>query len=197
MSNGFLIEKFGDRGSIVFMDHSFQEIRDILKQNAIQLEKLILSQKNLEKSQAKTDQQIKEISKSFNGFTRNQGSMIENLFFESLRNDMMLNGVIYDDIFLNLEAQRKELGLNQEFDIILKNGSDIAIIETKSIPALDDLEQLENMVKNYKIFFKEHKDYKIKGFLASLHKFNSHFKKQAHKKGFKLLNLKGKKVEVI
>ena len=106
----------------------FQEIRDILKENAIQLQKLEQLQaineinsekeyKELRESQEKltknidrleiqtekTSKEIDKISKFFNGFTRNQGSMIKN-------------------------------------------------------------------------FFKEHKNYTIKGFLASLQKFNLHFK---------------------
>ena len=148
-------------------------------------------------TQAEASQQIKEISKSFHGFTDNQGSMIENLFFESLKGDMFLDDISYYDITLNLEIENKKINLNQEFDIILKNGSDIAIIETKSKPKLNDLEQLQNIIKNYKNLFKEHKNYKIKGFLASLYKFDPHFKKQAQKKGLKLLNLKGDKVQVL
>ena len=73
---------------------SFQDIREILKELAL--------------SQAKTYQKIKEMSKSFQGFTDNQGSMIENLFFESLKGDMLLDDISYYDITFNLEIENKK-----------------------------------------------------------------------------------------
>ena len=186
---------------------TLEEVKLILKELAISQAKNEKEIKELRKSQTETDKQIKQTSLevdrvtkqvenlkiSFTGFTNNQGSMIENIFFNSIEKNMNLDNIQYTESILNLNIKKKEINLNQEFDIVLKNGSHIALIETKSKPRLSDIKQLETIIENYKILFKEHKNYTIQGYLASLGKFNKNFKQQAQKKGLKLLNLSGDK----
>ena len=232
------------------MDNSFQEIRDILKENAIQLEKLAVSQKNLEISQEKTDkkfeelavfqkqtsqeirelkdfqkqtdkkfeelavfqkqtsqeirelkdfqkqttQNIDKLSKNFGSFTNNQGDIIEILFFNALKEDLTLDNVKYE--FISLNEERISENTEQEFDIILVNSNQIAIIEVKGKAHENDIEKLDEIVKNYRLLFPEYKTYKLQSYLGSLH-FNKKIKEDIKETNHKLLLLKGNTIQVL
>ena len=198
------------------MDNSFQEIRNILKENAIQLEKLAVSQtkneiefseykkqsekkfQKLAESQEKTDKQIKEISKELGGIGNSLGDSLEYSFFTALRENLKLEHTKYDKIYKNLKNKYVLDGENnqQEFDIVLENGKTIAIIEVKSKPDVNDLEDLERIKKAYKPCFPMDKDKEIKIYLGS-NNYSDDIVNKANKKNIKLLTLKNDIVEVL
>ena len=163
------------------------EIREIRKENA-------QFQKETIEFQNKTTKNIDKLSKEFGAFTNNQGDIVEILFFNTLKETLTLNGVKYDSIALNVERETPKT--EQEFDIVLVNSNQVAIVEVKGKAHLKDIEKLDKIVTHYKILFPEHKSYKIQSYLGSLH-FTKKIKEEAKESKHKLLLLKGNAIEVL
>ncbi len=76
----------------------------------------------------KTDKTLKRVTKLVGNISNNQGDIAEEFFYNSLASNPKLAGINYDYIDKNVTRQRKNL--RDEYDILLVNGKDIAIIET-------------------------------------------------------------------
>ena len=71
---------------------------------------------------------LKILSKNINGFLGNYGEAIEEHFYRSLSEVMMLGGIRFDEI-----RRRERYDDNSiEFDILLRNGESVGIIEVKA-----------------------------------------------------------------
>ncbi|MFZ2968019.1 MAG: hypothetical protein WA080_03055 [Sulfuricurvum sp.] len=124
-----------------------QELKDLVTSLAI--------------SQAKTDEQLKElkasnqrmemlleniannqgdITEEFFYNANDQGDVAEEFFYNSLEEKKDLAGIHYDFIDKNWKSSTKTL--RDEFDIVMVNGKDIAIIEVKYKAHEKDLEKL-------------------------------------------------------
>ena len=196
----------------------FQEIRDILKEVALaqasnekgfkelretQAKSEAKSEKEFEKlrvSQAKTEKEIrittktlKKVSKMFGNSERNKGLIIEDIFYNSLNSNKVLNNIKYDYIVKNLELKigKEKKG---EIDIVLLNGSYIALIEIKSIANIKDFEQIDNYIESYKKIYPYEKR-KVFIYYGSFC-FDKSIKEQAKQKGYGLLSLNNKTIQI-
>jgi len=70
----------------------------------------------------------------------NQGDVAEAFFYNSLKADQDLAGIHYDSIEKNVTKSTN--GIEDEFDIVMINGSDVAMIEVKYKAHEKDLEKL-------------------------------------------------------
>ena len=98
-------------------------------------------------SQAKTDEQMKcneakltKMGVLLGNISNNQGDVAEEFFYNSLEDKKDLAGIHYDFIDKNWKSSTKTL--RDEFDIVMVNGKDIAIIEVKYKAHEKDLEKL-------------------------------------------------------
>ena len=110
-----------------------QELKDLVASLAI--------------SQAKTDEQMKrndakltKLGVLVGNIGNNQGDVAEEFFYNSLEDKKDLAGIHYDFIDKNWKSSTKTL--RDEFDIVMVNGKDIAIIEVKYKAHEKDLEKL-------------------------------------------------------
>ena len=85
----------------------------------------------LKLSQQKTDEQIKETSKGLKklqklvgNISNNQGDVAEEFFYNSLKAKPSIAGINYD--FIEPNAHRSRNGTEDEYDILLVNGKDVA-----------------------------------------------------------------------
>jgi len=119
----------------------------------------------------------------------------EEFFYNSLKDDPSLAGINYD--FIEANAHRKKDKTEDEYDILLVNGKDIAIIETKYKAHTKDVEKLINIkYKNFKKLYPEYKDYNHHLGLASF-KMNEEVKNLALENNVMLLQRKGKIMKTI
>jgi len=81
----------------------------------------------LEESQEKSDRRLDKVTKMLGNMGNNQGDVAEEFFYNSLESKPNLAGINYDFIDKNITRSKK--GLRDEFDIVLVNGADIAIID--------------------------------------------------------------------
>nr|MBL0711406.1 hypothetical protein [Colwellia sp.] len=112
----------------------------------------------LEASQEKSDRRLDKLGKLVGNIANNQGDIAEEFFYNSLKAKPSLGGINYD--FIEPNAHRSKNNIEDEYDILLVNGNDIAIIETKYKAHISDIEKLINKkYTNFKKLYPEYKDY--------------------------------------
>jgi phage anti-repressor protein len=171
-----------------------------------QLAQAILELKNsnlrLEASQEKTDKQMKETDRKLKSMgihlgniSNNQGDIAEEFFYNSMKEKPSLAGIDYD--FIDKNVTRSKNKIEDEYDILLVNGKDVAIIETKYKAHTSDVERLINKkYENFKKLYPEYKDYTHHLGLASFN-MNEDVKEMASKNNVILIQRKGDLIETI
>jgi len=160
---------------------------------------LELKQSNLrlEASQEKSDRRLDKVAKLVGNISNNQGDIAEEFFYNSLAHQPSLAGINYDFVDKNVTRHSKSANIQDEFDIVLINGKDVAIIETKYKAHTADIEKLINKkYTNFKKLYPEYKNYTHHLGLASFN-MNEDVKELATVKGVILLQRKGDIVETI
>jgi predicted AAA+ superfamily ATPase len=162
-----------------------QELKDLVASLAVKSDKLDMQL-------AKTDAKLDRIANMVGGISSNQGDVAEEFFYNSLRREPVIGGVRFDRVQANTLAGSK--GKEKEFDIVLVNGSSVALIEVKFKAHLADLEQAEKQVAQYRDIFPEHKNYTIYSGIAAF-SVPPDVVDEAHKKGLFVLKQVGELVE--
>jgi hypothetical protein len=149
----------------------------------------------LKASQEKSDRRLDKVAKMLGNIGNNQGDVAEEFFYNSLKTKPTLVGIDYD--FIEPNAHRSKNNIEDEFDMLLINGKDIAIIETKYKAHIRDIEKLINQkYTNFKKLYPEYKDYTHHLGLASFN-INEDVKEEAEKNNVILLQRKGDIIETI
>jgi Holliday junction resolvase-like predicted endonuclease len=142
---------------------------------------------------AKTDRKLKKIGEMVGTFGRNLGEITEEFFFNSLKATQRLGGIHYDSIDKNVT--RSSGKLEDEFDIVMINGQDVAIIEVKYKAHEADLKKLVTKKQaNFKTLFPIYKDYRHHLVLATFSIYDE-LKEDALSKGVTVLQRKGDVIE--
>ncbi|GMO15590.1 MAG: hypothetical protein Ta2A_25780 [Treponemataceae bacterium] len=156
--------------------------------------------RGIRESQRKTDEQIRKthteiekISKLFGGHERNTGAVTEEYFADALTKKMTFAGMTFDTIARNVNLCRGKL--QDEFDIVMYNGSSIALIEAKYKAHENDLAKLvTSKVQNFRTLFPHYANYKIYLGLASMAFYDDLISK-AKELGVGILKRHGKTIE--
>lgn len=172
------------------------ELREDIKETSREVKKtseaLKKSKEETDKQLKETDRKLKSVGVQLGNIGANQGDIAEEFFVNSLSN-LKVCGIQYDELHKNMHKRvRKNEG---EFDIVLINGVDIAIIETKYKAHEDDLEDLiENKHKKFKELYPEYNDYNHHLGLASFY-MSDELKTRALKNNVFVLQRKGELIE--
>lgn len=141
----------------------------------------------------RTDEKLERISIMLGNIGQNQGSVAEEFFYNSLKGNQTLAGVHYD--FIDKNVSRTSNGISDEYDMILVNGQDVAIIEVKYKAHEEDLTKLlTKKYNNFKKLFPAYKDYRHHLVLATFYLYNE-LKEQALQNNVIVLQRKGDIVE--
>jgi Holliday junction resolvase-like predicted endonuclease len=144
-------------------------------------------------AQDKTDKKLDKITEMIGAFGRNLGEITEEFFFNSLKATQELGGIHYDFIDKNLTRSMGKLV--DEFDIVMVNGKDVAIIEVKYKAHEADLKKLlTKKYENFKQLFPMYKDYTHHLVLATFSIYEE-LKQEALSKGVTVLQRKGDVIE--
>jgi hypothetical protein len=98
-------------------DKKFAETRKLIEENQKEIAELRIA--------------TKEVNAAVSGIGKSNGLVAEEMIYNALEKDMTFAGVEFDDIRPNMGYKSKKLNLKAEFDIVLTNGTMLAIIETK------------------------------------------------------------------
>ena len=181
------------------VDRISDNLNKHIKENAIRMEETDRQMKETDIRMKETDIQMKEtdrklksVGAQLGNIGANQGDIAEEFFVNSL-SDLKVCGIQYDELHKNMHKRiRKNEG---EFDIVLINGVDIAIIETKYKAHEDDLEDLiESKHKKFKELYPEYNNYNHHLGLASFY-ISDELKNKALKNNIFVLQRKGDLIE--
>jgi hypothetical protein len=152
-------------------------------------EQMKRSDEKLEKMFAKTDEKLARMGITLGNISNNQGSVAEEFFYNSLAHTQTLAGIHYD--FVDKNLTRSAGGIQDEFDIVMVNGKDIAIIEVKYKAHEADLTKLlTKKYNNFKKLFPMYKDYSHHLVLATFSLYED-LKEKALAQGVTVLQRKG------
>ena len=156
---------------------------------------LKISQEKTDEQLNKTDERLNKVAKLVGNISNNQGDIAEEFFYNSLKAKPSMAGIDYD--FIEPNAHRSRNDIEDEYDILLVNGKDVAIIETKYKAHTKDIEKLVNKkYNNFKKLYPEYKDYNHHLGLASFN-MNKDVKESASQNNVILLQRKGELIETI
>jgi hypothetical protein len=140
----------------------------------------------------KTDRKFKTMQDMLDGISKNQGSVAEEFFFNSLNAKPVIGDIKFDRVTPHLIVGRK--GKQSEYDVVMVNGASVGIVEIKYKAHLNDLQQVHEQVKRFKRDCPEFKGYAIYGGIAGLSVPND-VSKAAKEQGLFVLKRKGEHLE--
>jgi hypothetical protein len=185
-----------------------QELKDLVASLAVESRKTDEQMKILQLSQNKTDEQMrktdikldkllashKQLGKMVGGISNSQGDVAEEFFINSIGSNQNIGGIQYDMMYSNL-SKKVANQIEDEFDIVLVNGKDVAIIEIKYKLHQKDIDRLLNKkLVNFKKIYPEYKDYNHHLGLASF-KIHNELKQEALDNNIMVLQRKGDIIE--
>jgi len=160
------------------------------KTDRILSEKLDKTDRILSEKFAETDRMIKNLSKQLGGMGNSNGDMAEAYFINSFTKKMYFAGQNYDSISSNLSKKVRTLNLQDEYDLVLYNGTSVVIIEIKYKADSDDIESLLKKAHTFKKLFPEYVNYELYLGLAGF-SMNKKVEKEALKKGIAVIKQVG------
>ncbi len=135
---------------------SIRELDVYLKESSqnfdLRIQKISETVAGISNSGSEFDQRIKKISETVGGMSNNDGAVAEEFFWNALKNRKELNGITID--YSDKNIHRKKANVEDEFDILLWNGSSVIIVETKWKVHPKDIEKLKSKkIPNFRNLF--------------------------------------------
>ena len=169
-------------------DKRLQETDKLLAKTSARIDKVIA---RVDKVAAKVD----KVAIMYGGMANNQGAVAEEFYFNTLKDNPVLQNMHFDITYKNVTAQRA--GIEDEYDILLINGTAIYIIEVKyNVHAKDIKKLIDKKAKNFRVLFPEYTDYEHHLGLACFH-IDDDTKEQALAAGVNILQRKGTVIEAV
>jgi len=163
---------------------------ELMKRNAEETKR---TNEEVSAQMKRTDEKLERIGIKMGNISNNQGSVAEEFFYNSLAHTQMLAGIHYD--FVDKNWKNRVATIEDEFDIVMVNGKDIAIIEVKYKAHESDLEKLlTKKYENFKTLFPMYKDYNHHLVLATFSLYDD-LKEKALANGVTVLQRKGDTIE--
>ena len=141
----------------------------------------------LDKLFAQTREQI-------GGISRSNGEFCEEYFINCFKENPTFMEEKYDRVIEYLRPD--PVVIDDEYDLVLRNGSSIVLIEMKYKAAMTDVGKMFSKLKSYRANYPMFNNYKIYLCLASF-RFPKNIRKKADKEGIVLIQQKGDKNEVV
>ena len=178
------------RKAIAETNRGIAELKESQKKTDARIDRLAARQEKTEAQIAETTASIKRLGERYGGLSNNVGRASEELFFNILNDNPVLNGIRFNRPQRNWH---NEVGkIKDEYDIVMKNDDyAIFILEVKFKATNADVEKLlTTKQKNFNILFPEYKDYDQHWGLAATI-IDEDLRKMAVNNGLTVLQYKG------
>ena len=167
-------------------------------QNAARIvEENVRSQKETERimkeRSAEIDRKFKELHQEISGIGKSNGEFAEEYFENVFAQNKTFANMHFDEMLVNKHFNDRKR--EDEYDIILINNKNVAIVETKYNARATDIEKVIKKAESFRYWFPEHKKHKIYLGLASLH-FTKDILDKAKENGIAIIRQKGDKTIV-
>ena len=126
-------------------------------------------EKNLKESNQAFDRRMTKLDELVGGVSRNQGLFSEEYFINSLdKSDKAFFGEHFEKLIANYSYHFKSTQKKGEFDIVLINGTSVAIIEIKFKARKNDVQNLIKKVPDFREEFPNYQSHRIYLGLAAM-----------------------------
>lgn len=143
----------------------------------------------------KTEKMIEANRREIGGITHSNGEVAESYFINSFKKNPHFAGQDFQFLYDKKSCYSKELELQDEYDLILTNGSSIVIIEIKYKARKDDVEQVLKKAESFRKLLPTYKDFVVYLGLAGLHVYQN-AENEAKKQGVAIIKQVGKTMMV-
>ena len=168
-----------------------RETDRIVKETASQMQETASQMKETDRQMKETDLKIARLSKQIGGIDNNIGYHAEQFFQDVFTDKKVFGGIEYDDIILNIKHNEEA-----EFDIFLKNGNSVALIEIKNRIHPDFVKKLaEERIDKFRKYFPMYKGYDIYLGIAGF-SFSEAVLEEAKKYGVGIIRQVGESIEI-
>jgi hypothetical protein len=148
---------------------------------------------------AKNDEKFADMREELGNIGHNNGLVAEEIVFHSLEKDRFFAGIQFDFIERGIErsgALPDGKKVKGEYDVVLYNGSSVAIIEVKQRVGIEALTRLTTVqLPRFRQIFPEYKDFKMYLGLGGM-SFEKGIAEMAREQGIATLMLSGNAVEI-
>jgi hypothetical protein len=159
-----------------------------------------IARKENEAAEMELKKKFKSMNTDIAGITKGQGQLAETIFFEHLDNSQRFAGLYFDTVDSNQKRRANApdgIRIGGQFDIIMKNGTAVALIEVKHKAEQSDvIDLVTRKIRNFQILFPEYSNHKIYLGLAALI-FDQKAEEEIQKHNVGMLKLNGEMVEVV
>jgi hypothetical protein len=151
-----------------YQNATFENVWAGLMENREQMKETDRLMQETDRKMEESGRRIDKLYELMGSWNDNLGSFAEEYFYNSFeKGQQNFFGEKFDEIEKNLKPRRKQ-NIEDEYDIVMSNGSSVAIVEIKFKAHLNDLVRIKKKATTYRILCPEHKDYKIYLGIASL-----------------------------
>jgi seryl-tRNA synthetase len=179
-----------------------QELKDLVASLAIskaqtdeQLRETDKQMQETNKEMQELQRVLKKVSQMVGNISNNQGDVAEEFFYNSLTANPTLNGISYDLTYKNVTARQGNT--EDEYDVLMINGKDVAIVEIKYKAHTNDVARFVNKkYPNFKKLYPEYSHYNHHLALASFY-ISDDVKNEALQNNIMVLQRKGDIIETI
>ncbi len=173
---------------------TLEEIKQILKENALAMVELRKSQQETSEQIKKTDAKLKEVGRQLGDIGHSSGDAAEEFFYNALAKNKFLGSVPFDEISKNIKAKKHRL--EDEYDIFMENGSSVGIIEVKHKVRKEHITNLlDKKAENFRILFPDYANYKLFIGIAGM-AFDYKTEEYATENGIAILKQNGDLVQI-
>jgi len=145
-----------------------KETDSLLKETDSLLKETARRQNETDRQLKLTDRIVKENALLINGISRNNGAAAEEYFYNALQHgNKKMFGEEFDDVFRG-EKRKTIKGFEDEYDIMLFNGSAVCIVEVKYKADSNDVLQVLRKEQTFRRNFPEHNKKKLYLAMASM-----------------------------
>jgi hypothetical protein len=152
------------------------------------------NQQDFMKRMDRLDALFAQTREQIGGISKSNGEFCEEYFINSFKENPTLFGERFDRVMPYLYPD--PMVINDEYDLVLRNGSTIALIEMKYKANINDVGKMFSKLHSYRINYPMFKDYKVYLCLASF-RFPKPVRLKAAKEGIVLIEQRGERIEVI
>jgi len=148
----------------------FEEIRQMQKRTGLQMEETDRKIRQMQETDCqykerraesdKYERRMKKMEEMMGSWQNNHGSFAEEYFFNAFADDEMnFFGERFYEISKNLKPKKGKL--EDDYDIVMYNGTSVAIVEIKYKAHENDIPLVLDKVRTFRILCPEYEDFKI------------------------------------
>jgi len=177
-------------------EKQFQETEKQIKENdRLLTEKFAETDRKFDERFSRTEKALDKTHELIGGISRSNGEFCEEYFINSFKENPTLMGEKYDLVREYLKPFPKAV-IEDEYDLVLQNGTTTALIEMKYKASKNDVGKMFHKLETFRANFPFSNNFKIYLCLASF-RFPKAVREKAEKEGVILIQQRGEKMEVL